>query len=197
MASLAVDKGEGRYGYGVDDFWGVIWGASIALVASIVGGALTALAGPALARKAEAKERLRVSEAERREVVRQAIQDASLAMRRASIAWIADQDAATVALTEEIDVISISLRLRTTQDEAVVERSLGFASIQDTHEAFIAHSVAWERVAALWFRGTVTNEDFEDALTEEREHLERRLGQIIANRSASASVQSDDTEALP
>ena len=172
----------------MDEFWGVVWGASIALVASVVGGALTALVGPALARRAEASSKEVASEQERWETIRQAIQDASVLMRRASMAWEMGEKRKAEMILEEVDVVAITLRLRTTHEERSIARALSHASAEEDARSLIIHSVAWERAAADWYRGAVSTEDFDAACERERSLANERMVKAVQATDGDPSL---------
>jgi hypothetical protein len=150
----------------MDDFWGVVWGASIALIASIVGGLLTAVVGPALSRRAEVaarkEERRTVADDEKRRVLRETIHALDQALRL----WVEavgsgrqkDADARRLDAREAL----VTLRLWTTEEEAAVaDTAVSVLMNRDKWEALLCYS-AWSQTAAAWFRGTTPPEAFKE-----------------------------------
>ena len=150
----------------MDDFWGVIWGAGIALFAAIAGGFLTAVVGPALSRRAEAaarrEERQTVADDEKRRVLRETLHALDQALRM----WVeamgkgrlADAEARRLDAREAL----VTLSLWTAEDEQVVASSaVSVLVYSNKWEAALRYG-AWSNTAASWFRGGTTIEAFED-----------------------------------
>lgn len=148
----------------MDGVAGVLWGAVIALVASVLGGLLTAVVGPWLGRRAEhrARERQAATEAaaERERVLRDVIQRISEGLRLWAEAWGRSQRAARDQARHEVRDANLVLRLWTSD----VERSVGMCVV-DVLEAdhpfdAVNRYSAWDDAALQWFRGTLPVEDF-------------------------------------
>jgi len=178
----------------MDDFWGVVWGASIALVASVIGGALTAVVGPWLARKADVRsrrnERDLVAADEKRRVLREAIYVISEGLRKRAEALGGGEMG--VAQEHRLDVRSelIKLRLWTSEDEPYVAESVVDAlSADDAWDAVAAYG-AWDRCAVSWFRGALAGPDFKAAfdadIAAHAEETETERSRGLAARQAAA-----------
>jgi len=173
----------------MDDFWGVVWGASIALVASVIGGFMTSVLGPLLSRRADQRAQLVDAETERRERIRQAIQDASVCLRRAVFAWDKNDKDARDRHLEDADVISITLRLSTTHAERLVEQNLTVVMAESTRNELLIGAAAWEVAASDWFRGVVENGDFQEAFLREKDNVRAldswtRAGQDVTDSTS-------------
>lgn len=177
----------------MDDFWGVVWGASIALVASVTGGALTAVVGPWLARTADERsrrdERALVAAEEKRRVVRESIHVISEGLRKRAEALSLDSPNVVQKQRLEVRAELIRLRLWTSEDERqVAETVVDALATNDVFDAVAAFG-AWDRCAVAWFRGALAGADFEDAFDADIEdHAEetatyRRQG--LAKRQAA------------
>lgn len=143
----------------MDDFWAVVWGASIALVASVIGGFMTSVLGPWLARRADEKQSEGAQIAEKREVLRQALWDAMIAVRAYATHPWEDQDQ-QLANMDALDVPLLRIRLWTDHDERAVADSLQEVAAQTEQDEALNLAPAWEEVAVRWFRGELRSEHF-------------------------------------
>jgi hypothetical protein len=176
----------------MDDFWAVIWGASIALVASVIGGFMTSVIGPWVARRADAKAAKLAAADARRDVLRQAIWDASIALRAYAVA--PQNDLARIIETmDEVELHMVKIRLWTTHEERAVADCLMRVLAVTDRSVVIAISPAWEEVAARWFRRDVNNESF----TAEFERVgEERLSWKKTPGSETPSSPEQQSEGL-
>lgn len=179
----------------MDDFWGVIWGATIALVASVVGGLLTSVVGPWLTRRADQADRKQQAAALTRETVRGALRDISIGMNnRINALGAGDEEAGNLAM-QAVTEAQITLRLWTTHEEVDIETLVhSVLATGDVNEALI-RVATWEEQTALWFRGVLEAKDFEssyDAALEKRAPLAERwrAEQAAAAAEAAARVAS-------
>jgi hypothetical protein len=135
-------------------------GAAIALVASVVGGFMSSVIGPLLSRRAETKDRELAASTERWSVIQATILEASLGLRAYSVARHLNRVEDITRVMHEVENHMIRLRLWTSDDEKdVADRLMHVLSIDDIAETSAA-AWAWERVAARWFRKTVSDADF-------------------------------------
>jgi len=145
------------------DVSGVLWGALIALLASVTGGVLTAVVGPALSRRAEERVRAEVeaaqAAAERQRVLRQAIHDVSEGLRAWVEAWGSQRLDDRRRARESVRTASLQLRLWTTREERVVQTVTDVLTARDPYDA-AARFGAWDTAAVDWFRGALPTERF-------------------------------------
>jgi hypothetical protein len=176
-----------RYGWAMDDGWAVVFGAAIALIASVVGGVMSTVIGPFLSRRADANERRRVASEERRGVLQTTISDASLSLRAYALARRTGDPKESRQTREEVVGHMIRLRLWTTQAEKeVADRLMHALSLEDAEQAYAA-AWAWERLAARWFRRALADEDFAD--TYEQVRADRYRAEV-ASKAARAHAAS-------
>lgn len=155
----------------MDEFWAVVWGASIALIASVVGGLLTSVVGPWLSRRADKADREQQAAAVARESVRAALQDISIGMNSALFAMGRDDQEALKVAQYAVNRAQITLRMWTSHEERDVELAVySVMGTEEVNDAVLAVS-AWEDVAARWFRGVLHPKNF---MNEFEESLERR-----------------------
>lgn len=167
----------------MDDGWAVVFGAAIALMASVVGGVMSTVIGPFLSRRADANERKRVALEERRGVLQTTISDASLSLRAYALARVKGDQKESDQTKEEVVNHMIRLRLWTTQEEKeVADRLMHALSLEDAEETYAA-AWAWERLAARWFRQALTDDDFAD--TYEKVRADRYKAEV-AYKAAKA-----------
>lgn len=141
------------YGGGMDDFWGVIWGAGIALFASVIGGLLTAVVGPWLARRAARAEENRRSAAASRAQVRTALSAVAIGMNHWLFAREAgDQDGVKKARYEVAEA-QIALRMWTSTDEKDVDGLIYGVMGSGEFNDSLLRVTAWEHATSRWFRG--------------------------------------------
>jgi len=149
----------------MDDFWAVVWGASIALIASIVGGLLTAVVGPALSRRAEAvtrrEQRRTVADDEKRRVLRETVHDLDQALRLwvEAIGTSRQTDANEHRLEARKALVTLNLWI-TEEERAVADTALHVLTNREKWDAVLWYS-AWSDTAASWFRGTTEPRDFQ------------------------------------
>jgi hypothetical protein len=144
----------------MDDSWAILWGAGIALFSSVLGGALTSLIGPWLARRADEKVRLAQASDASREVVRGALRDLAIGLQQ----WLdgklkLDQE---LISRGELAVVEAqaTLRLWTSHEEREVESTVtAVLGAPDVGQA-VLRVAAWETCAALWFRDQLDSEEF-------------------------------------
>ncbi|MBF4578933.1 hypothetical protein [Frigoribacterium sp. VKM Ac-2530] len=178
----------------MDDFWAVVWGATIALFASVIGGFMTSVLGPLLARRADERARAKAIAEERRAVLRQAIWDASIALRNYAVTPDS-QAAEKYEAMNTVETHMVKIRLWTTHEEGAVADTLGIVMSKDEHAEVMAYAPVWEKAAAQWFRGQIADADF-------KERFDRAGARAIANSRTKASQQaaeaaSDTTPADP
>lgn len=172
----------------MDDGWAVVFGAAIALIASVVGGVMSTVIGPFLSRRADANERKRVALEERRSVLQTTISDASLSLRAYALARRKGDPQESRETREEVANHMIRLRLWTTQEEKeVADRLMHALSLEDAEQAYAA-AWAWERLAARWFRRALTDEDFADTYEQVRADRHRAENAYKAAKAHAAST---------
>lgn len=168
---------------------GVLWGALIALVASVTGGVLTALVGPALARQADRRARAEAAAVEaaatREKVLRESIHDIAEGLRKWVEAWGHQHWGDKAEARESVRAATLQLRLWTTIGERIVGASVTeVLTAPDAIEA-TARFGAWDTAAVDWFRGGIRVEEFQsmyqqaleaqfDWIEEERQRHSRR-----------------------
>jgi hypothetical protein len=188
MAVLAL-----RYGVGMEEFSGVLWGALIALVASVLGGLLTAVVGPWLARRSElrtrAAQKAAEAAAERETVLKDAIKRISEGLRLWAEAWGRSNTPEKEEHRREVREANLTLRLWTTD----AERAVGMCVVnvleaKHPYDAVNRYS-AWDDAALQWFRGTLSADQFGQAyqrlVAAQAEEAEARQTRDIAERQAA------------
>lgn len=148
----------------MDDVSGVLWGALIALVASVLGGLLTAVVGPWLARRAEhrAREKQAAAEraAERERVLRDSIQRVSEGLRLWCEAWGQGKTEDQRMARRSVREANLTLRLWTSEEEKSVGACVVHAlRAENEFDAAVRYG-AWDDAVLQWFRGALPVEDF-------------------------------------
>lgn len=161
----------------MDDSWAVLYGAGVALVASILGGVL---AGPWLTRRADERVRVHQASDAAREVVRGALRDIAIGLHH----WLGGKtqgDAKRAAKGEQVVVeAQTTFRLWTSHEEREIESSVyGVLAAEDAPGAVVLLGT-WEACAALWFRGEL---DATKLGREFREGVERNAAKAEAWRT--------------
>jgi len=181
----------------MDDFWAVVWGASIALFASVIGGLLTSVVGPWLSRRAAKADRDEQAVAVAREAVRSAVQDVAIGMNN----WLfamgrGDQDGKKLA-QHAVNEAQVALRMWTTHEERSLETSVyTVMGNSEVNEALVAVA-AWEDQTARWFRGVLDADDFMSEFEEAIERNTPLAAKWRAAEEANAAEHAADSDVEP
>lgn len=177
---------------------GVIWGAGIALLASIAGGLLTSVVGPALSRRAEQqasdRARTRAADDERRSQQRAAIHAVNEGLRLWVEAWGQKKQAEKLAARLDVRRHLVTLRLWTSHEEAIVGELAMQVLTAPTAWDGVNRYGAWDDCVVRWFRGVLAPQDFAAAYVRGVEEAEadqeqqRLLAQIEAQVEDSSQA---------
>lgn len=155
----------------------MFWGAGIALVASLLGGALTTIVGPWLARGAEEGLRKKRVAEDERNVVREAIRDATLAQHEWLDGYLRRDRVLREKGKAQVIVASTTISLWTSFDERWIELTL-LDSIAGTSPGDAAVRIgAWQATASAWFRGVLASGNFQ---ADYQEGLKRNEHKVAA-----------------
>lgn len=185
------------YGYGMDDAWAVVWGAGIALVASVIGGFMSSVVGPLVSHRADQRIRDRSAADDRRAVLQRAILDASVALRAYWFARSLGDDKLTIEKMDVAERHMLTIKLWTTEEESAVGESLMRVLAVGDVDTIAAAAHAWEDVAARWFRGSVSNEAFVSEFERVGDDRIEFMKELAEEKRATANEGPSSTAAAP